>query len=73
MSNERNREFIRAYVKFMIQDDLYLDAIVDEAMQLLTTKCYLYISDVNNIIDTYYPERYFQIIDWSYNTEMEES
>lgn len=56
MSDDYNREFIEAYVFLKCEDrnNMHYNDIINEAMELLKTRGYLYIDQVNAIIAKYY-------------------
>lgn len=56
MSNDRNKSFIEKYILLKTNgDSTYLNEIVDEAMKKLNDCGYLYVNEVAEIIEQYYP------------------
>lgn len=56
MSNDRNKLFIENYVLLKTNgDSTYLNEIVDEAMNKLNYRGYLYVNELVKIIEQYYP------------------
>lgn len=66
-----NEHFIREYVLIQCCGcDLFLDDIVKESMEILSSLGYIRLDQVRDIIEKYYPKK---IDGWHYKTCKEES
>lgn len=68
MTDECNRKSIMVYVflNCPVRDDTIHSNIINEAMDALKTRGYLYVNEIDSIIDKYCPPPKKLIAGWDY-------
>lgn len=69
MSDEHNRQTIMAYVfiNCPVRDDTIHSDIINEATKILNDRGYLYVCELDTIIDKYCPPPKKLVAGWNYN------